>query len=170
MSKKKNLSTFDEGMIPSLDGYSFGIAVSEWNEKITGALLDGAQEILAKHQVPSDQIHIIQVPGSFELPTAAKWLLAHHKLDAVICLGCVITGDTKHNEYISHAVANGIMSLSITSGTPVIFGLLTPDTYEQAEDRAGGKHGNKGAEAAYTAIRMALTKKTMKKEKSTIGF
>ena len=112
----------------------------------------------------------MQVPGSFELTAGAKMIADEHKVDAVICLGCVIKGETSHNEYINYAVANGLTNLSMVYGRPFVFGVLTPDTEEQALDRAGGKHGNKGVEAAVTAIRMAAIKKGLKGSKPKIGF
>ena len=117
-----------------------------------------------------ERIEKMLVPGAFELPVAAKMLLKKHSLDAVICLGCVIKGETSHNEYINQAVAQGLTTLSIATGVPCIFGLLTPNDQRQAEDRAGGKYGNKGVEAAITALRMAGTKKDLSKEKKKIGF
>jgi 6,7-dimethyl-8-ribityllumazine synthase len=113
---------------------------------------------------------MVQVPGAFELTAAARILAGRETLDAVICLGCVIKGETKHNEYINQAVANGLTNLSLATGVPVIYGVLTPDTEQQALDRAGGKHGNKGVEAAVTAIRMAEIKKSYSKSAQRIGF
>ena len=125
---------------------------------------------MRQHQAKEENIHLIQVPGSFELPVGAKMLMTRHKLDAVICLGCVIKGETSHNEYINNAVAIGLTQLSMASGIPCIFGVLTPDNEQQAKDRAGGKYGNKGTEAAITAIRMAALKEELKQAKKSIGF
>ena len=169
-SAAHNLSEYNPNEIPSGEGMKIGIVVAQWNAEITNALLAGCQETLVSHQVKEADIRVMHVPGSFELPMGAKILLGQQNWDAVICLGCVITGDTKHNEYISNAVAQGLMMLGIGSGTPCIFGVLTPDTQEQALDRAGGKHGNKGVEAATTALQMASVKKQLRKEKSRIGF
>lgn len=169
-SKDKNLSKVKISKKTSVEGYSFGIVRSEWNDKITSSLLEGCKETLLKHKASEDDIYTIDVPGSFELPLGARMLLRKHKLDAVICLGCVIKGETKHDEYINGAVARGIMSLNIASGKPVIFGVLTPNDMQQAKDRAGGKYGNKGAEAAYTAIKMALLGKDLKGDEKSIGF
>lgn len=168
-SATKNLSTYDESSIPSAKEMKFGIVVAEWNAKITHALYEGCFETLLKHGASEENIHTIQVPGSFELPTGARLLAFRHKLDAVICLGCVIKGETSHNEYINHAVADGLMNLSLASGQPFVFGVLTPNDEAQALDRAGGKHGNKGVEAAVTAIRMADLKKEMT-QSPKIGF
>lgn len=158
-SALKNLSAYDENSIPSAENMHFGIVVAEWNAHITHALYKGCLETLLTHGANEENIHTIQVPGSFELPTGARLMAAKHKLDAVICLGCVIKGETKHDEYISNAVAMGLTNLSIASGQPFIFGVLTPNDEQQALDRAGGKHGNKGVEAAVSAIRMAALKK-----------
>jgi len=154
-SAQKNLSQYDENNLPPAGEMTFGIVVAEWNREITHALYEGCYDTLIQHGAKEDHIYTEQVPGSFELPAGAKMLAGSQKLDAVICLGCVIRGETKHNEYISNAVAGGLTNLSIASSIPFIFGILTPDSQEQALDRAGGKHGNKGVEAAVTAIRMA---------------
>lgn len=168
-SASKNLSSYDESTIPSAEEMKFGIVIAEWNAAITHALYEGCFDTLIKHGAKEDNIKTIQVPGSFELPAGARILASQNKLDAVICLGCIIKGETKHDEYIANAVATGLMNLSIASGQPFIFGVLTPNNEEQAQERAGGKHGNKGVEAAVTAIRMAsLRKKT--NEKPRIGF
>jgi 6,7-dimethyl-8-ribityllumazine synthase len=169
-SADKNLSEYHTTGLPSADGMRFGIVVADWNAEITLALLDGCQSTLLQHGAKSNDLHVLHVPGSYELPYGAKLLLGNHSLDAVICLGCVITGETRHNEYISHSVAQSLIMLGLTANVPCIFGVLTPDNMQQATDRAGGKHGNKGVEAAATAIQMAALKKELKKAKSSIGF
>lgn len=169
-SALKNLSDYDEQNIPAADEMSFGIVVAEWNAAITHALYEGCYDTLIKHGAKAENIHTMQVPGSFELPAGARILTGKHSPDAVICLGCVIRGETAHNEYINHAVANGLVNLSIATGRPYIFGVLTPNDEQQALDRAGGKHGNKGVEAAVTAIRMAALKRGDKEGKRKIGF
>ncbi len=169
-STLKNLSTYDDANIPSAEDFNLGIVVADWNREITHALYEGCIETLLKHGADEDQIHTIQVPGSFELTAGARLLASSRKLDAVICLGCVIKGETRHNEYINQSVAQGLTNLSIASNIPFIFGLLTPDTLEQARDRAGGKHGNKGVEAAVTALRMAALRSSLNQGKPTIGF
>jgi len=152
----KNLSDFSHTTIPNGSAYKFAIAVAEWNAEVTGSLYKGALETLLKHGVPADNIISVPVPGSFELTAAAEILLQKHKdLDAVICLGCVIQGETRHFDFICDAVANGVANVSIKHSKPVIFGVLTTDNQQQAIDRAGGKHGNKGDEAAITALKMA---------------
>ncbi|MEN0002790.1 MAG: 6,7-dimethyl-8-ribityllumazine synthase [Bacteroidota bacterium] len=166
----KNLSDYSEDSMPSAEKMTFGIVVSEWNAEITHALYEACYDTLVKHGAKEENIHVAQVPGSFELPAGAKMLASYHKADAVICLGCVIKGETNHNEYINQAVANGLTTLSALSSKPFIFGVLTPNTMEQAKDRAGGKHGNKGVEAAVTAIRMAALKENFKTSKPQIGF
>lgn len=169
-SKDKNLSKVVIDKKTSVKEFSFGIVRSEWNDEITSSLLDACRATLIKHKADEDNIHVIDVPGSFELPLGARMLLGKHKLDAVICLGCVIKGETSHDEYINGAVARGIMSINIASGKPVIFGVLTPNDMQQAKDRAGGKYGNKGAEAAYTAIKMVILGKDVKSTDKSIGF
>jgi 6,7-dimethyl-8-ribityllumazine synthase len=169
-SSLKNLSAYDDNNIPSVKDYKFGIVVSDWNSAITHALYQGCLDTLIKHGATENNIFVAQVPGTFELPTGARLLAKRHDPHAIVCLGCVITGETKHNEYINNAVATGLVNLSIASGKPYIFGVLTPDNEEQAKERAGGKYGNKGVEAAVTAIRMAVLKKEMETTKSTIGF
>ena len=169
-SSLKNLSSYDEKDLPSAEPYTFGIVVADWNADITHTLYSGCFETLKKHGAKEENIHTVQVPGAFELPVGAKIMASGKRLDAVICLGAVIKGETRHDEYINHAVATGLTNLSIASGIPCIFGLLTPNTHEQALDRAGGKHGNKGVEAAVTAIRMADLKKNMAKPNGRIGY
>jgi len=149
-----NLSTYNSDVIPNATGKKVGIVVSEWNDKITGALLSGAKTTLLKHGLNEDDIIVRYVPGSFELTFGAKKLAEHIELDAVIVLGCVIRGGTPHFEYVCQGVTEGITSLNTKYDIPFIFGLLTTDNEQQALDRAGGIHGNKGDEAAITAIKM----------------
>lgn len=155
-SHHKNLSDFSHIEVASAAPYRFGIVVSQWNAEITGRLLDGAYEALVKHGASEDNIRVVQVPGSYELTGGADILLRDKQLDAVICLGCVIQGETRHFDFICSAVAHGITHVALKHNKPVIFGVLTTDDLQQALDRAGGKHGNKGEEAAITAIQMAL--------------
>lgn len=150
----KNLSDFNNNEIPSAEDYHFGIVVSEWNSTITNALLEGVLETLVKAGAKDHQITIKAVPGTFELPYGAQHLFETQQIDAVICLGCVIQGETRHFDFICDATANGIMRVSLDYSAPVIFGVLTTDTMQQAMDRSGGKHGNKGVEAAVTALKM----------------
>ena len=134
---------------------SFAIVISRFNEFISGKLLEGALDCLQRHNADEKKITIIWVPGSFEIPMAAQKLAVSKKYDAVICLGAVIKGDTSHNEYIATEVTKGIAQIGLQTGVPVILGVITPDNLEQAIERAGTKLGNKGFEAAMTAIEMA---------------
>ncbi len=169
-SSIQNLSSALTEKVPSAQGLKFGIVRSEWNTEITSSLQQACFDYLVENGANKDDIKCIDVPGSYELPMGAKILLGTEKYDAIICVGCVIKGETKHDEYISNAVANAIAQLGILSSTPVIFGVLTPNNMEQAQDRSGGKHGNKGVEAAATAIKMAVLKKENKNIKKSIGF
>jgi 6,7-dimethyl-8-ribityllumazine synthase len=154
-STLKNLSDFSNlSSIPNARSMRFGIVVSEWNAGITNALYQGAFSTLLKHGALQKNITTISVPGSFELTLGAQQLAKRKTIDAVICLGCVIQGETRHFDFICQAVATGITDLNIKHNKPVIFGVLTTNTLQQAEDRSGGKHGNKGDEAAVTAIKM----------------
>lgn len=129
-----------------------GIVVAEWNEEITGALLSGARDLLIRSGIAPSRIVEVSVPGSFELPLAAQRLAMKKDVAGVICIGCLIKGDTPHFEYISGAVAQGIMDVGLKFNKPVVFGVLTTNTLQQAIDRAGGKLGNKGEEAAATLL------------------
>lgn len=152
----KNLSDFSHTTIPNGSPFKIAIAVAEWNAEITGSLYNGALQTLINNGVLAENIISIAVPGTFELTSAADILLQKHQdLDAVICLGCVIQGETRHFDFICDAVAQGITQVSIKYSKPVIFGVLTTNDQQQAIDRAGGKHGNKGDEAAITALKMA---------------
>jgi 6,7-dimethyl-8-ribityllumazine synthase len=169
-SKDKNLSVHDSNSIPSGKGCHIGIIVSEWNEEITFSLRDACIDTLTKFGVEPDNILLKYVPGAFELPLGARLIAGKEKLDAIICLGCVIKGETSHAQYIKSAVANGMMNLSLTSGKPVVFGVLTPNDKQQALNRAGGKYGNKGVEAATSALKMINLVKDCKITKGGIGF
>jgi 6,7-dimethyl-8-ribityllumazine synthase len=155
----EDLSAYDPDNIPSALSMRFGIVVSDWNRDITWNLLDGAVRILKKHGTEDDNIIIEHVPGSFELPLAAQLIKEHTDVDAIICLGCVIRGETPHFTYVCQGVTQGIEQLNLKYSIPFIFGLLTTDTLQQAIDRSGGIHGNKGDEAALTAIRMVELKR-----------
>ena len=136
-------------------GLRVGVVVARFNELITSKLLEGAESGLARYGVADDDVTVVRVPGSFEIPVAAKQLAEAGKYDAVICLGAVIRGETDHYEHIGGAAAKGIANVSLSTGIPVIFGVLTTDTVEQAMNRAGGDQGNSGYNAALTAIEMA---------------
>ncbi|MBD1434619.1 6,7-dimethyl-8-ribityllumazine synthase [Sphingobacterium sp. DN00404] len=161
-SSMKNLSDFSHIEVGNAKGLKFAIVVSQWNAQVTGALLDGSLQGLQQHGAAEHDIDIIQVPGSYELISGADIALRNESFDAVICLGCVIQGETRHFDFICDAVGNGIANVAIKYNKPVIFGVLTTDNLGQALDRAGGKHGNKGEEAAITAIQMALVSKKYK--------
>ncbi|TVR43071.1 MAG: 6,7-dimethyl-8-ribityllumazine synthase [Bacteroidia bacterium] len=160
-AKQKNLSSFADQSLPDGDDLLFAIVVSDWNSEITDALYNGAMETLRANGVGENNVTTVRVPGSFELPQAAAMLAETQSLNAIICIGCVIQGETRHFEFISQAVAQNCMKVAIDYLTPVIFGVLTTDTVEQAKERAGGKHGNKGVEAAAAALRMANLKDIM---------
>ena len=149
-----NLSDYDPASVPSAKKMKFGIVVSEWNENITGALLDGAVNTLKKHGAIPENIIIKPVPGSFELTFGANQFIQHTDVDAVIILGCVIRGETPHFDYVCAGVTQGITTLNETGNVPVIYGLVTTENMQQATDRSGGKLGNKGDECAITAIKM----------------
>ncbi|NLI24815.1 MAG: 6,7-dimethyl-8-ribityllumazine synthase [Bacteroidales bacterium] len=158
----KNLSDFGTGPLPEAKGYRFGIVVAEWNQEVTGKLLEGAVNTLIRCGASKEDIQVIHVPGSFELPLGAAWLADAGKADAVICLGCVIQGETPHFTYICQGVTQGITELNLRYKIPFVFGVLTTLNLRQALDRAGGKHGNKGDEAAITALKMLAVKKNLK--------
>jgi 6,7-dimethyl-8-ribityllumazine synthase len=139
----------------------FGIVVSDWNSKITHALLEAATNTLKKHGATDNNIVIRHVPGSFELSLGAQFLAEYDDLDAIICLGCIIQGETPHFNYICQGVTQGITQLNLEYNIPFIFGVLTTFNLEQAMERAGGRHGNKGDEAAVTAIKMAALQREM---------
>lgn len=134
--------------------YKFGIVVSEWNEQITEAMYEGAVSTIVGMGGSKENIQRMSVPGSFELTLGAQAFAQKEDIDAVICIGCVIQGETKHFDFICDAVANGITNVGLKFHKPVVFGVLTPNTMQQALDRAGGKHGNKGDEAGATAVKM----------------
>lgn len=159
-SLNKNLSDVEGATVPLADEMTFGIVVSEWNTEITEALYQGAYETLLKYGAKPDNISRKDVPGTFELTTGAQFMAEFTMVEAIICLGCVIQGETRHFDFICDAAANGITNVSIKYNRPVIFGVLTTDNMEQAKDRSGGKHGNKGDEAAITAIKMVALMKS----------
>ena len=153
-----NLSDYNMEEVPSSEGMRFAIIVSEWNNHITENLYTGAEKTLIKLGTKQNDIVRIDVPGSFELVFGAK-IASKYNYDAIICLGSVIKGETDHFDYICNAVSLGIKDLNVHGDVPVIFGVLTDDNEQQSIDRSGGKHGNKGIEAAITAIKMAVLNK-----------
>jgi 6,7-dimethyl-8-ribityllumazine synthase len=150
----KNLSYYDENTLPDASGMSIGIVVSEWNREITEGLLKGAVDTLTKLNVKEKNIHIKYVPGSFELALGAQLLSRTNFVSGIIALGSVIQGETKHFDFVCQATTQGIMKVSIKHNLPVILGLLTDNTLQQAIDRSGGKHGNKGIECAIACVKM----------------
>ncbi len=157
----RDLSDYNPSLVPDASGMRFGIVVADWNSEVTHSLLRGATETLRRHGVSDDDIVVRHVPGAFELTLGAQWLAEYDDPDAVICLGCVIQGETPHFTYICQGVTHGITQLNLDYNIPFIFGVLTTLTLEQALERAGGTFGNKGDEAAVTAIRMAALQRLM---------
>lgn len=151
----KNLSHYDKEQLPDTGGMRIGLVVSEWNEEITEALFKGAYETLIDCGLADDRILRWNVPGSFELTFGCKRMIERDRPDAVIAIGSVIRGETSHFDFVCQAAASGIKDLNVRLDVPVIFCVLTDDTIEQARDRSGGRHGNKGAEAAIAALKMA---------------
>lgn len=154
-TENKNLSQYDKNTIPNAKDFRFGIVVSEWNDNVTGNLCKGAIETLLDNGALEENITKWDVPGSFELIYGSKKMIETQKVDAVIAIGCVIQGETKHFDFVCEGVTQGIKDLNIKYDIPVIFCVLTDNTLQQSLDRSGGKHGNKGTEAAVTAIKMA---------------
>lgn len=149
-----NLSDYNPESVPGAEAMRFGIVVSEWNSKVTGALMDGAVKTLKQNGAKDENICVMTVPGSFELVFGASQMVKSGKFDAVIAIGCVVRGDTPHFDYICEGTTEGLALLNKDFDVPVIYGLLTCNTMEQAEMRAGGSLGNKGDECAITAIKM----------------
>ena len=149
-----NLSDYDFNSVPDARDMRFGIVVSEWNAEVTGALLQGATDTLIRHGAVEERIRVMTVPGSFELVYGASQLVKSGMVDAVIAIGCVIRGDTPHFDYICQGATQGLAELNAKGDVPVIYGLLTCNTLQQALDRCGGCLGNKGDECAVTAIKM----------------
>lgn len=150
-----NLSEYDASKVPSCEGAKVAVIISEWNEEITSNLAKGAIETLINHQVDEEDIIVKHVPGTFELPLGAQMILEkENDLDAVICVGCVIQGQTKHFDFVCQGATQGIMDVGLNYNLPVVFCVLTDNTIEQSRARSGGEHGNKGVEAAVTALKM----------------
>ncbi|MBS7788230.1 6,7-dimethyl-8-ribityllumazine synthase [Flavobacterium sp. CYK-55] len=154
-TENKNLSQYDKNTIPSAKNFRFGIVVSEWNDKITNGLYTGAEKALLDCGALPENIIRWDVPGSFELVYGSKRMIQTQRVDVVIAIGCVIKGETMHFEFVCEGVTQGIKDLNIQTDVPVIFCLLTDNNEQQSIDRSGGKHGNKGTEAAIAAIKMA---------------
>ncbi len=162
-TKNHNLSQFDSPL-PSAEGMSFGIVVAEWNQHITGALAEGAVKTLREAGCTEENITIKYVPGTFELPLGAQFFAEYTEVDAIIVLGCVIQGDTPHFDYVCSGVTQGVTQLQLQWNIPIAFGVLTTLDEQQALDRCGGCHGNKGDEAAATALKMVEMQRSMAQE------
>src|SRR5690606_2173909 len=158
-SSDKNLSSFSTDGLIDVSEVKFGIVVAEWNTQDTDALFEGARNTLLSQRVREENNIRGNVQGSYEFTLASQWYAQRSDIAAVIAVGAVIKGETSHNEYINHSVAQGLVNVSLKYDKPVVFGVLTPNNMEQALERAGGKHGNKGDEAAITALKMVSLKK-----------
>jgi len=151
----QNLSEYDKDKVPDGKNMKVGIVVSEWNNEITSSLLKGAMDAFLEHGVQHQNICIEWVPGAFELPLGAQYLLeADQDIDGILCLGCVIQGETKHFDFVCEGASQGIMDTSLKYNKPVTFGVLTDNNIQQSKDRSGGKHGNKGIECAISTMKM----------------
>jgi 6,7-dimethyl-8-ribityllumazine synthase len=153
-STEKNLSVYSEKNIVDISWAKIAVIVAEWNHEITETLFEGTNEVLLKHGARRENILRFDVPGSYELAFAANELASFKTIDAVICIGCIIQGETKHFDFIANALAESLMNVSVLKEKPVIFGVLTTNNKQQALERAGGKHGNKGEEAGAAAVKM----------------
>jgi len=158
----KNLSVYDKNTVPNAKDFRFGIVVSEWNENITSGLYKGAIEALLENGALAENIISWDVPGSFELIYGSKRMIDTQNVDAVIAIGSVIQGETKHFDFVCEGVAQGIKDLNVLTDVPVVFCVLTDNNLQQAIDRSGGKHGNKGTEAGIVAIKMAYLRQQTK--------
>ena len=157
----KNLSAYDKHTIPNGADFRVGIVVSEWNDHITNNLLQGAVDTFLDNGVSEENIVIYRVPGAFELPLGAQWLLESGKVDGVIAIGVVIQGETRHFDFVCGGATQGIMDVTVKFNRPVSFCLLTDNTEQQSIDRSGGKHGNKGIECAVTLLKMIGLRKSI---------
>ena len=155
----KDLSAYDPASVPTAQGMRIGIVVAEWNWEITGAMAQGAIDTLIRHGANEEDIDVKRVPGSFELTLGGQFLAETGTYDAIILIGCVIQGETRHFDFICQGVTQGAVDLNLKFNIPVIYGVLTTENLQQAIDRSGGIHGNKGDEAAVTAIKMISLKR-----------
>lgn len=155
MSRLTPFESIDTTQLSFPENTTIGIVVAQWNAPVTQALLEGAESFFEEIGIPaSSKVDVIQVPGSFELPLGAQKLAMRSDIAAVLCLGCVIQGETRHFDYVCHSTAQGILDVGLKFNKPVIFGVLTTHNLQEAQDRAGGIHGNKGREAAISALSM----------------
>ena len=153
MEKKKDLSQYDLAALECVSGKKVAVVTAQWNIEVTGEMERACVETLKKHGLEEQNIVRVSAAGSFELPFVAKQCMLKYNVDAVICIGCIIQGETRHFDFIAQACANGMMQLGLESNRPVIFGVLTTNNMQQAIDRSGGKHGNKGIEAAVACLK-----------------
>lgn len=159
----KNLSDYSKDTLPNAADFKIGIVVSEWNDSITNNLLAGAKQALSDNNVPESNILLRYVPGAFELPLAAQWMLDETDVDGVIAIGVVIQGETKHFDFVCKGTTDGLMKVMLEYNSPVSFCVLTDNNIQQSIDRSGGKHGNKGIECAIACIKMIALKKSFEK-------
>lgn len=153
-SSQKNLDDHNQRGLDSIEGKKIAVVISDYYNDITTALFSGVKNTLLEHGLNPEHLIEKYVPGAYELTLGAQYMASRKEIDAVVCLGCVVMGETKHFDFICSSVANGLTDVGLKFNKPVIFGVLTPNTIQQAKDRAGGKHGNKGVEAAIAAIKM----------------
>ena len=165
-----NLSKENKFPVSNPSVLKIGIVVSEWNSNITDRLLKGATSTLENSGIKSENIIVKNVPGTFELPLGAQYMLDKNLIDGVICIGCVIQGETKHFDFVCQGATNGIMSLGLRYNKPVIFCVLTDENENQSLERSGGKHGNKGVECAISCLKMIELKKNVSSTDKKIGF
>jgi len=158
----QNLSEYNEELVPNGAEFTIAIVRSEWNGDITSNLAMGAEEALLENGVLQENILNVDVPGAYELPLVAQWLAENNDIDAVVCIGTVIRGETSHFDFVSQAVSQGIKDVGLKTGKPIVFGVLTDDNKQQSIDRSGGIHGNKGIEAGVTALKMLGLKAALK--------
>jgi len=158
-SELKNLSVYDKNSLPDGSNMKFGIVVSDYYDEISTALLAACLETFSQQDVKQENIEIMYAPGTFELPAACDILNSKFNPDAIIAIGCVVKGDTDHDKYINMSVAHALQNMTLKYSKAFLFGVLTPNTYQQALDRAGGKHGNKGVELAVAALKIVALKK-----------
>ncbi|MDG1260351.1 MAG: 6,7-dimethyl-8-ribityllumazine synthase [Flavobacteriales bacterium] len=160
-TKEKNLSQYDSSTLPDASSMRIGIVVSEWNNEITDNLLKGALEVLKEAGIEDQNLQLIHVPGTYELTTGAAFLLEYYKMEGVIAIGSVIRGETAHFDFVCQSVAQGIKDVALQFMRPTIFCVLTDDNKQQSIDRSGGKHGNKGTEAAVACLQMVALQSAM---------
>ena len=166
----KNLSKIESFELTNPDQLKIGIVIAEWNSKITKRLLSGANEALQHFGIKKENIQTHYVPGTFELPLGAQYLLDKNAVDGVICIGCVIQGETKHFDYVCQGATNGIMSMGLRYNKPATFCVLTDENEQQSIERSGGKHGNKGIECAISCLKMIELKRQISTPDQKIGF